>query len=546
VNTTNFGFSQQLEFSMTIYDMLVPTSFASVESPGPTFIFLLDVSHKALASGFILQCITSIRTSLDTLPEAVRVGIVTFSDTVTVYDLGKAAVYVVTDLTDPVLPIVWAAPISQCRSHLAGILDGLIVRAADFVADGHCFGSALVVSKLAYSKTGGVVLACVHGFPTVGPLAISAGQKPFKELGFMLNRAGLSIHLFAFDICELATLTWPSNLTGGPVHHYTSLDPAALHGDLFESISGTYLWDCSIRLRLSTGLMVVAVSGSCTLRDSTLFIPILPVRCALGFEVKVEAEFKGSSALFQTAILWTDANLRRVIRVMTYALPTTEAPGCVRAAVDEGVLAAFLMKRITAFVSDPQPASDFVRHTLTAMSVGGARYQSLYHLLHSLFGSPLLRPQSESRIAELIAARSMSLVDCLLYLYPRMFALDAQQNYGPLPLVGESFQYGSIVLAHTVTRIYVWVSTNAAPDLLVKFFGGQTVPADVPQTGTPENQRLNELIAACWAFSRKYLPVEIIPGGDARENVFRDILVDLRTDGGTDLKAFIAQIATFQ
>jgi hypothetical protein len=319
-----------------------------------------------------------------------------------------------------------------------------------------------------------------------------------------------------------------------------------LHGDLFESISGSYLWDCSIRLRLSTGLKVVAVSGSCTLRESILFIPILPARSALGFDVKVEAEFKGPAALFQAAILWTDSNLRRLIRVITHALPTTDVPGSVRAAVNEAAVAAFLMKRITAFVADPRPASDLVRHTLTAMSVGGARYQSLYHLLHSLLGSPLMRAQSELRIAELILVRSMSLVDCLLYLYPRMFALDAQQYSGPLPLVGDSFQYGSIFLAHTVRRIYIWVRSDAAPDLLMKFFGDQTVPADVPLTGTPENQRLNELVAACQAFSRKYLPVEIIPGGDTRESVFREILVDLRTDGGADLKAFIAQIATFQ
>jgi hypothetical protein len=54
------------------------------------------------------------------------------------------------------------------------------------------------------------------------------------------------------------------------------------------------------------------------------------------------------------------------------------------------------------------------------------------------------------------------------------------------------------------------------------------------------------LINDCYALSGKYLPVNIIPAGDQREEVFRDILVDMRTDGGGDLKAFISQMTTFQ
>jgi hypothetical protein len=57
---------------------------------------------------------------------------------------------------------------------------------------------------------------------------------------------------------------------------------------------------------------------------------------------------------------------------------------------------------------------------------------------------------------------------------------------------------------------------------------------------TEENERFNRLIGECWAMSGKWLPVEVIPAGDQREAVFRELLVDIRPDGGGDLNAFVS------
>jgi hypothetical protein len=351
------------------------------------------------------------------------------------------------------------------------------------------------------------------------------------------------------DQCELPTISMPSNVTGGHVHWYEGLDPARLHSDLFESIAGSYMWDCSVRLRSSAGLKPASISGSYTLRDQTLFIPILSARAAIAFEIKVEADIKAPAAFFQVAVLWTDLRLGRLIRVLTFALPTTDKPALVRASVDEAAFAAFLTKRISIATTEPQHGTDYARKTLTGMSSGGWRYQSLYHLVHGLLVSPLLRmpvASFERRIADLAAARSMCLVDCLLLLYPRMFAVDAGEQPAVLPLVGDSFTCGTIFLVHTLAAIHIWIRAEVNPQVLRAFFGRETVPQEVPQIQTPENQKLNQLINDCYALSGKYLPVDIIPAGDPREEVFRDILVDMRTDEGGDLKAFISQMTTFQ
>jgi hypothetical protein len=230
-------------------------------------------------------------------------------------------------------------------------------------------------------------------------------------------------------------------------------------------------------------------------------------------------------------------------------LPTTDSPALVRTGLDEAAFAAFLTKRIGTAAADAQQATDYARKTLSTMSVGGWRYQSLYHLVHGLLASPLLRisgTPAERRIGDLIAARSMCLVDCLLLLYPRMFTVDAGEQPAVLPLVGESFTCGTIFLVHTLAAIYIWVHAEVTPQVLNAFFGAEAVPQEVPQIQTPENQKLNQLINECYALSGKYLPVCLLPAGDAREEVFRDILVDMRTDGGGDLKTFIGQMTTFQ
>jgi hypothetical protein len=96
----------------------------------------------------------------------------------------------------------------------------------------------------------------------------------------------------------------------------------------------------------------------------------------------------------------------------------------------------------------------------------------------------------ERRMADLIAARSMCLVDWLLLLYPRMFTVDAGEQPAVLPLVGDSFTCGTIFFVHTLAVIHIWVHTEISPQVLRAFFSRETVPQEVPQIQTPENQKL--------------------------------------------------------
>jgi hypothetical protein len=405
-------------------------------------------------------------------------------------------------------------------------------------SDDRHFGAALLIAKDILAVSGGVVVACLSGAPTLG------GTLPYKDIGFRLNRVGISVHLFAIADGEnsfLAYVTLPPYLTGGTVHYYSAPGPRVCT-HLFESLTRDYMWDASMKLRSSPGINVVGVLGGCTLRDYALCFPVMPCRHGIGFELGVEGDLRATVAVFQCAVLWTDAAKRRIVRVMTFVLPTSDRPGMVRGSLDEAAAAAFLLKKSASLTGDVGAAQGMVRKQLAQMAKDD--FVSIYHLVHSLLGARFMRGAEvpvDDRFAEAVPLRSMSVTGCLLFLYPRMFAVDVDCGT-TLPLCGESFGTGGIMLVHAVDGVYVWVGRDVNADTLSAYFGGQEVPSEVPRVQTEENERLHKLIAECWAISGKWLPVEIIPAGDQKEAVFRELLVDGRTEGGGDLDAFVSQM----
>jgi hypothetical protein len=304
-----------------------------------------------------------------------------------------------------------------------------------------------------------------------------------------------------------------------------------------------------MRLRTSAGVKVVAVYGNCGAREHTLYFPVMPARTAVAFELKVEATASaGALALFQCAVLWTDTENRRIIRVFTFSLPTSDAQPAVRASVDEAAVAAFFIKKYAPFRGDSRTAAEGLRTAFAAMRAGGASYQSLYHFVHSALGSTIIRDAApfgiDWKIAEALRVRALSVFECLLYLYPRMLIVDFEEPT-PLPLVGESFQAGYVVVVHTYTRVFVWANPEIQAGLAVAYFGATEMPQEVPQLTTPQNERLRQVITDCYRLSGTYLPVEIIAAGSPREAVFKDLLVDMSTESGSDLPSFLKQATSF-
>jgi hypothetical protein len=141
-------------------------------------------------------------------------------------------------------------------------------------------------------------------------------------------------------------------------------------------------------------------------------------------------------------------------------------------------------KAVSSILSVGAPAALRVLNTEVAAVIQRCHIgRTLPALMHSLLCSPLFsHPLGfDWLIAELITVRSMSLVSFILYLYPRLFCIDAGSRL--LPLAGELLAVGVCYLFHTWARIYIWVAAEAAADYLEEAFGVESMaqlPADVP------------------------------------------------------------------
>ncbi|OHS94927.1 Sec23/Sec24 trunk domain containing protein [Tritrichomonas foetus] len=572
IDSYGYGASERTaEFVSPVYDIIAPAPFTTNPEAGPCFAFLIDLSYGAINSGFTQQVITSVKASLSSMDQTARVCLITMGSRLTVYDFSRKTEFVVSDITEPALPSCPVAPLQDCLSDFEEVLDNLLQHLGEYASNGHCYGSALLLAERVLGKTGGVLVATCVGIPTVGPYALKerhadkeitliqlpedGSGKFYREIGFRLNRVGVSVILFNQNLdnksSDLSIISVPSGLTGGSCYRYPQFDPVSLHNDLFATMTSEYLWDSSMRLRCSTGVKISYIYSNCTLRENTVYYPVMSTHNAIMFELTVDSELNTPTVYFQAAVLWTNSQRQRMIRVFTFGLPSSNTPTTVKQSLDEAAIATILAKKaaIKVLQKGPEEASLETKRALTLISSGGFRFSSLYHLIHSLLCSPLLRRGvaggADTRMHHVIQLRAVSLPNALLYMYPRFYAIDTKT--GELPLENAAFCAGSVFLAHTLKRIYIWVSPSATPETLMNIFGVSSLdalPTSVPPLNNPDNQFVQETLQKCYIYSGKYIPSEVIPPGDPRESIFGDILVDVSTYCGTAVTPFISEMTS--
>jgi hypothetical protein len=374
--------------------------------------------------------------------------------------------------------------------------------------------------------------------------------KRWRELGFVLNRSGVSVHLFYIGAPlpppnSLLPILQPVTATAGSAHIYSDFDPVALHTAIFETLTTTYLWDSQMRLRVSAGVKITSISGNVVLREKTVHGPVMSTRDSIGYELTIDDEVKTPQVIFQAAVIWTDNQFRRLLRVMTFAVPISAQALVIKSSVDEAAMATYLVKQSASLVTQMGPAETalLIRRKFTSITAGG-KFRSLYHLIHALLGSLLLRQTTgggeEQRLKESIQLKAASINSAILYLYPRFFIVDNGKDL--YALSSEAFTHGYVVVVHSWDRIYVWVNPEADSNTIKAFFGTETPPLEVPRLPSEQNIRLNEVITESFALSGKYLPVEVIQPNSPREAIFESLLVDMSQSSGSDLAQFISSV----
>lgn len=564
------------EFTNPVFDMLAPKIFNSLPDSGPSFCFIFDMTYEAVQSGFTYQMITSAKTALDSMNQDSHICIITMGAVLTAYCFTDHTEAVICDLTD-------ISYISGCTATLIDVIDEIksyfdyLLTQSGAPNTTNCLFSACEAALALLSGSGGVIVANFYGMPSKGPRAITARQAtesgtevellrlPKGGIGDYtgkfcpaLNNAGFSVHLFGTprpnQSMELAIVGCMSGLTGGALHHYPVLDEFAfqdLHNDLFRTLTQEYYWDSSMRLRVSNGIKINSLSGNIyTNQHQTIIFPVMVGSYTVSFDLSITGDLPPGGALLQLAILFTNSVRQRVIRIFNFMLPYSTDIRAIGSTADEGAIATIILKQTSTNLMRIGPAetSNEIKKMITVMNNRGHRFQSILTMVHSLLNSDVLRIPSpfgvDGRMSNIIEIRSSNVVDAVLKMYPRFFALENPSAI--LPLTNQSFYAGNIFVLHTNKKIYIWVSPGTPSDVLQSVFGVSSIselPSSVPQTGTEMNEMLNNSINECYQISGRYLPSEIIPGGgqSPREAIVANALYDDSTYSGGNLETFLAQ-----
>lgn len=562
------------ELMVPVYDVRAPKSFISLPDSGPSFCFIFDMTREAVQSGFTLQMINSAKSTIDNMCKQARIAILTMGSTLCAYSFSDHAEAIICDQRDIYIPSTCVATLGDVVDDIKAYLDYLLTNPGAEASN--CLFGALSGAISALKGSGGVIIAGCYGIPSGGAYGIIARQVtpnaseadlfklPQDEASAFvrttakaLNTYGFSLHLFVTpkqnQPIELPIISTPCGLTGGQCHFYPRLDEFALmdlHNDMFRTLTQEYFWDCSMRLRSSNGIGITGVSGNLIYREETVNFPIMQGQSTVAFELNITGEVSVGGVLLQLAILWTNSQRERMIRIFNFRLPLSTDIKTIGQTADEASIATLLCKQATTNLlkNGPVHAAGELKKVFANMYSRGHRFVSLPYLIHSALSCDLLCVPCaygvDGRFTTIIEMRSCNVVECLLKLYPRFFCVERMDAL--LPLTQQSFYSGNVFVFHTYNRILIWVSPATTPDQLSDIFGVSSLdelPLNLPQTGTPINSQLHEKINECYMISGRYLPHEIIRGGNNSEREFQvsGLLLDDNNSSGSSMDAFLSQ-----
>lgn len=321
----------------------------------PTYVFVIDVSSAAAASGMLRVACAAIKASLDSLPgdERTLVAFITYDNTLHYYNLKSTLsapqMMVVAEIEDPFVPLPddLLVNLRESRPLVDALLDSLPQSYGRASQVESAMGPALQAAFLVMNHIGGKLLLFQAAAPSLGIGRIKARDNPalygtdrecslrtpddpfYKKYSAEASRFQICIDVFAFGSAymDLPSLGALPKYTGGQLYYYPGFqaerDGAKLHAELCHNLTRETAWEAVMRIRCSKGLRVSAFFGHFFIRSSDLLaLPACDVDKAFSVEITHEETLlTGQVAYLQAALLYTNSVGERRIRVHTMALP---------------------------------------------------------------------------------------------------------------------------------------------------------------------------------------------------------------------------------
>lgn len=339
-------------------EIVAPSEYMMRPPQPPCYMFVIDVSATAIASGMVDVAVQTIKEQLDNLPGAprTRIGFITYDSTIHFYNLKSTLkapqMMVISDLEELFIPIPdeLLVNLSDSREIIESLLDTLPSIHQSARTGETALGSAIRVAFKLMSPIGGKMLVFQSSLPSTGQGALRNRENPraigtdkehslltpadtfyrSNAIDFCRQQVSVDTFLFSGQYTDIATVGALSKFSAGQVYYYPGFsadrDSEKFSRELAHNLSRETGWEAVMRVRCTKGMRLTNFYGNSFLRGPDL-LALPSVNADSTFAVEVvhsDALLSSNTISVQSALLYTNSGGERRIRVHTLCIPVTK------------------------------------------------------------------------------------------------------------------------------------------------------------------------------------------------------------------------------
>ncbi|KAI1902920.1 hypothetical protein AGOR_G00021270 [Albula goreensis] len=533
-------------------EFIAPSEYMLRPPQPAVYLFVLDVSHNAMETGYLEVVCQSLLDNLSSLPGDTRtkIGFITFDSTIHFYNLqeglSQPQMLIVSDIDDIFLPTPDSllVNLNECKELVQDLLKALPQMFMKTMETHSALGPALQAAFKLLSPTGG------RGGPNLRASAkdiqhLSPATDFYKKLALDCSGQQVAVDLFLLSgqYCDLASLGCISRYSAGSVYYYPSYhhqhNPAQVERfqkDLKRYITRKIGFEAVMRIRCTKGLSIHTFHGNFFVRSTDLLsLPNVNPDAGFAVQMSIEENLVDMQVVsFQAALLYTSSKGERRIRVHTMCLPVVNSLSDIFAGADvqaiTGLLASMAVDRsMTASLSDARDAMTnaaidslavYRSSVLTIQQPGllapcCLRLFPLYIL--ALLKQKAFRTGTSTRLDDRVFAmfqlKYQPLSYLMLMIHPALYRLDDLTDEGALnisertipqprvlQLSVERLSRDGAFLMDAGSVMYLWVGKTCSPNFLTQVLGVPNYAAvpqnmnQLPELDTAESVRTRAFI----------------------------------------------------
>ncbi|XP_060621274.2 protein transport protein Sec24A isoform X1 [Anolis sagrei] len=470
-------------------EFMAPSEYMLRPPQPPVYLFVFDVSHNAIETGYLNTVCKTLLDNLEFLPGNTRtkIGFITFDSTIHFYSLqeglSQPQMLIVSDIDDIFIPMPenLLVNLNESKELIQDLLKTLPQMFTHSLETQSALGPALQAAFKLMSPTGGRISVFQTQLPSVGMGALKPREEPnqkasakdihltpstdfYKKLALDCSGQQVAVDLFLLSgqYSDLASLGCISRYSAGSVYYYQSyhhqhnpLLVEKLQKELKRYLTRKIGFEAVMRIRCTKGLSIHTFHGNFFVRSTDLLsLPNVNPDAGYAVQMSVEESLTDMQVVcFQSALLYTSSKGERRIRVHTLCLPVVSQLSDVYLGADvqaiTGLLANMAVDRsVSASLSDARDAlvnavidslSAYRSSVLTIQQPGLMAPVSLR--LFPLYVLALLKQKAfqtgtntrlDERIFTMCQVKNQPLVYLMLMMHPSLYRIDNLTDEGAL------------------------------------------------------------------------------------------------------------------